>query len=158
LHSYIASIETVPEVFKRTYLSLVSHNAWNGFSAMLSASGGIPRTGNLSGNMLHVGVFHWLPFQQRIIFRIATLVWRRLLGLALTYICTCQIIAVPPWSPEVAVPSALWNEGLFVPFARTSTSRPLHCRWFALLCGLNFRWRSDCSPWFTLYTFYSKTA
>ena len=31
--------------------------------------GGIPRTGHISGYMLDV--LHWLPFQQRIVFRIA---------------------------------------------------------------------------------------
>src|SRR6218665_3551735 len=51
--------------------------------------GGITRPGHVSGYMLDG--LHWLPFQQQIIFRIAALVWRCLLGLA-----------VPPRVPEVA--------------------------------------------------------
>src|SRR6218665_2666151 len=45
--------------------------------------GGIPRTGHVSAYMLDV--LHWLPLQQRIIFRIGALVWRCILGLALAY-------------------------------------------------------------------------
>src|SRR6218665_182341 len=46
--------------------------------------GGIFWTGNISDYVLDV--LHWLPFQQRIIFRIAALVWRCLLDLALAYL------------------------------------------------------------------------
>jgi len=48
--------------------------------------GGIPRTGHVSTYMLDV--FHWLPFQQKIIScrPITTLVWRCLFGLAPTYL------------------------------------------------------------------------
>src|SRR6218665_173649 len=45
---------------------------------------GIPRTRHLSGYMLDV--LHLLPFQQPVIFRIAALVWRCLLALAITYL------------------------------------------------------------------------
>src|SRR6218665_2974034 len=41
--------------------------------------GGIPRTGHVSAYMLDV--LHWLPLQQRIIFRIGAMVWRCILGL-----------------------------------------------------------------------------
>ena len=46
--------------------------------------GGIPRTGHLSGYMLDV--LHWLPLQQRIIFRIGAMVWRCILGLDPAYL------------------------------------------------------------------------
>src|SRR6218665_3317419 len=42
--------------------------------------GGIPRTGHVSTYMLDV--LHWLPLQQRIMFRIGAMVWRCILGLA----------------------------------------------------------------------------
>src|SRR6218665_1658481 len=42
--------------------------------------GGIPRTGHVSAYMLDV--LHWLPLQQRIMFRIGAMVWRCILGLA----------------------------------------------------------------------------
>src|SRR6218665_3859980 len=45
--------------------------------------GDIPRTGHTFGYMLDV--LHWLPFQLRIIFLTATLIWRCLLGLAPAY-------------------------------------------------------------------------
>src|SRR6218665_269385 len=44
--------------------------------------GGIPRTGHVSAYMLDV--LHWLPLQQRIMFRIGAMVWRCILGLAPT--------------------------------------------------------------------------
>src|SRR6218665_477180 len=46
--------------------------------------GGIPRTGHVSAYMLDV--LHWLPLQQRIIFRIGAMVWRCILGLAPAYL------------------------------------------------------------------------
>src|SRR6218665_131933 len=39
--------------------------------------GGIPRTGHVSAYMLDV--LHWLPLQQRIMFRIGAMVWRCIL-------------------------------------------------------------------------------
>ena len=41
-------------------------------------TGGIPRTGHISGYMLDV--LHWFPFPQQIIFQIAVLAWWCLLG------------------------------------------------------------------------------
>src|SRR6218665_2900683 len=35
---------------------------------------------------------------------------------------TSEIFAIPPWAPEVAVPSGQWNGVLFVPLARRPTS------------------------------------
>src|SRR6218665_4042500 len=46
--------------------------------------GGILRTGHISAYLLDV--LHWLPFHHRIIFCLAALVWRCLLGLALAYL------------------------------------------------------------------------
>lgn len=37
--------------------------------------------------------------------------WWMMLGLALAYLPTCKIFAVPPWAPQVSVLSALWNGG-----------------------------------------------
>src|SRR6218665_3456012 len=44
--------------------------------------GGIPRTGHVHVTAYMLDVLHWLPLQQRIIFRIGALVWRCILGLA----------------------------------------------------------------------------
>ena len=46
--------------------------------------GSIPRTGHVSAYM--PDVLHWLPLQQRIIFRIGAMVWRCILGLAPAYL------------------------------------------------------------------------
>src|SRR6218665_1305317 len=46
--------------------------------------GGIPRTGHVAAYMLDV--LHWLPLHHRLIFRLAVLVWRCLLGLAPAYL------------------------------------------------------------------------
>src|SRR6218665_1826171 len=87
---------------------------------------------------------HWLPFQHRIIFRIAALAWRCLLGHWALLRPAYEIFAIPPWAPEVAVPSDQWNEGvLSVPFARRPTStlqaracilsgRPLCLEWASI--------------------------
>ena len=39
---------------------------------------------------------------------------------------------------------------LSVLLARTSTRQARHTRWLALPRGIDLRWHSDCSPWFTL--------
>src|SRR6218665_2535053 len=46
--------------------------------------GQIPKFGHVSSYMLEV--LHWLPIRQRIEYRVASLVWRCQLGLALTYL------------------------------------------------------------------------
>src|SRR6218665_1926507 len=46
--------------------------------------GGIPKFGHVSQYMLDV--LHWLPAEQRISYRIASLVWRCLVGLAPVYL------------------------------------------------------------------------
>src|SRR6218665_18685 len=61
--------------------------------------GGIHRTGHVSAYMLDV--LHWLPLQQRIIFRNGAMVWRCILGLAPAYLR----------APEVAVHSDHRNRG-----------------------------------------------
>src|SRR6218665_2997864 len=65
--------------------------------------GGIPRTGHVSAYMLDV--FHWLPLQQRIMFRIGTMVWRCIPCLAPAYLLD---LCCPTRTPEVDVPSAQW--------------------------------------------------
>src|SRR6218665_3032868 len=46
--------------------------------------GGIPKFGHVSQYMLDV--LHWLPAEQRISYRITSLVWRCLVGLAPVYL------------------------------------------------------------------------
>src|SRR6218665_4069071 len=81
--------------------------------------GGIPRTGHVSAYMLDV--LHWLPLQQRIIFRIGAMVWRCILGLAPAYL---RDLCHP--NPGTRGCSSLRSSEqglLFVPFARTSTTQ-----------------------------------
>src|SRR6218665_1295502 len=90
-------------------------------------------------------VLHWLPLQQRIIFRIGP--WSGGVSWVLLR-PTSEIFAVPLQAPEVAVHFAHWNKGclLLVP----PQPRPLHSRWLAPLCGMGFLWRNDCSQGFFL--------
>src|SRR6218665_1477738 len=79
-------------------------------------TGGIPRTGHVSAYMLDV--LHWLPLQQRIMFRIGAMVWRCILGLAPAYL---RDLCHP--TPGTRGCSSLRSSEqglLFVPFARTS--------------------------------------
>src|SRR6218665_4027998 len=81
--------------------------------------GGIPRTGHVSAYMLDV--LHWLPLQQRIMFRIGAMVWRCILGLAPAYL---RDLCCP--TPGARGRSSLRSSEqglLFVPFARTSTTQ-----------------------------------
>src|SRR6218665_960008 len=64
---------------------------------------------------------------------------------------TCTIFAVPPWAPEVAVPSAQSNRGFSLSLLPVlPQGRPVHSWWLTLLCGIDFRWHSDCCLGFTL--------
>src|SRR6218665_3063483 len=66
-------------------------------------------------------VLHWLPLQQRIIFRIGAMVWRCILGLAPTYF---RDLCCP--TPDTKGRSSLRSSEqglLFVPFTRTSTTQ-----------------------------------
>jgi len=66
-------------------------------------------------------VLHWLPLQQRIIFRIGAMVWRCILGLAPAYL---QDLCCP--TPGTRGRSSLGSSDqglLFVPFARTTQAR-----------------------------------
>jgi len=56
---------------------------------------------------------------------------------------TSEIFAIPPWAPEVAVPSDQWNGGY-------SLSRLVHSRWLAPPFGMGYHWHCDCFPGFTL--------
>src|SRR6218665_3304864 len=81
--------------------------------------GGIPRTGHVSAYMFDV--LHWLPLQQRIMFRIGAMVWRCILGLAPAYL---RDLCCP--TPGTRGRSSLRSSEqalLFVPFARTSTTQ-----------------------------------
>jgi len=79
--------------------------------------GGIPRTGHVSDYMLEV--LHWLPFQQRIIFHIATLIWRCMLVLASTNL---QDLCCPTLGTRGRSSLRSMERGILsVPFARTST-------------------------------------
>ena len=81
--------------------------------------GGIPRTGHVSAYMLDV--LHWLPLQQRIMFRIGAMVWRCILGLAPAYLrdLCCPTSGTRGHSSLRSLEQGL----LYVPFARTSTTQ-----------------------------------
>src|SRR6218665_2816005 len=81
--------------------------------------GWIPKTGHgVSAYMLDV--LHWLPLQQRIMFRIDAMVWRCILGLAPAYL---RDLCRP--TPGIRGRTSLRSSEqgvLFVPLARTCTS------------------------------------
>src|SRR6218665_1558278 len=93
-------------------------------------------------------VFHWLPLQQRIIFRIGAMSG----GVSWVLLRpTSEIFAIPPRAPEVAVHSDHRNRGypLFLLLVHPQP-RPVHSRWLIPLCGMGFRCRKDCFPGFFL--------
>src|SRR6218665_2569964 len=81
--------------------------------------GGIPKFGHVSQYMLDV--LHWLPAEQRISYRIASLVWRFLVGFAPVYL---RELCCPPLSAMSSRSRRSSQQGLLlVPFARTSTKQ-----------------------------------
>src|SRR6218665_3296668 len=69
----------------------------------------------------NLDVLHWLPLQQRISNRIISLVWRSLLGFALTYLrdpC-CTTMGIPARRSLCSTECGF----LIVPFARTTTKQ-----------------------------------
>src|SRR6218665_1647909 len=68
-----------------------------------------------------LNILHWLPLQQRIMFRIGAMVWRCILGLAPAYLrdLCCPIPGTRGRSSLRSSEQGL----LFVPFARTSTTQ-----------------------------------
>src|SRR6218665_3777248 len=81
--------------------------------------GGIPKFGHVSQYMLDV--LHWLPAEQRISYRIASLVWRCLVSLAPVYL---RELCCPPLSAMSSRSLRSSQQGLLlVPFARTSTKQ-----------------------------------
>src|SRR6218665_1767082 len=81
--------------------------------------GGIPRTGHVSAYILDG--LHRLPLQQRIIFRIGAVVWRCILGLAPAYL---RDLCHPTPGTRGCSSHRSSEQGLlFVPFARTSTTK-----------------------------------
>src|SRR6218665_221784 len=101
----------------------------------------------------HLDVLHWLPLQQRIIFRIVAMVWRCILGL------------VPPYLRDLCCPTpgtrgrsslpSLEQGLLFVPFARTSTTQARAFSVVGLLCGMSFLLSQRLFPRILSDTFYS---
>src|SRR6218665_1234351 len=85
--------------------------------------GQIPKFGHVSSYMLEV--LHWLPIRQRMEYRVASLVWRCQLGLALAYL----IDLCRPVSGSRSSRSLRSSErGLFsVPFARTTIMQSRAC-------------------------------
>src|SRR6218665_3985731 len=81
--------------------------------------GGIPRTGHVSAYMLDV--LHWLPLQQRIMFRIGAMVWKCILGLAPTSLL--DLFFPTPGTRGRSFLLSSEQGLLFVPFARTSTTQ-----------------------------------
>src|SRR6218665_2072583 len=72
-----------------------------------------------------LAVLHWLPAEQRISYRIASLVWRRLVGLAPVYLHVyLRELCCPPLSAMSSRSLRSSQQGfLLVPFARTSTKQ-----------------------------------
>src|SRR6218665_3050559 len=102
-------------------------------------TGGIPRTGHVhvhvSAYMLDV--LHWLPLQQRIMFRIGAMVWRCILSLAPAYL---RDLCCP--TPGTRGRSSLRSSEqrlLFVPFARSSTTQ---ARAFSVVGPFCVEWAS----------------
>src|SRR6218665_9575 len=77
-------------------------------------------------------VLHWLPAEQRISYRIGSLVWRCLVGLASVYL---PELCCPPLSAMSSRSLRSSQQGLLlVPFARTSCpplSRSVPSPWWA---------------------------
>src|SRR6218665_241191 len=84
-----------------------------------SLIGGIPKFGHVSKYILDV--LHWLPAEHRISYRIVSMVWRCLLGLAPLYLrelCCPLLRAMSSRSLRSS------QQGLLlIPFARTSTKQ-----------------------------------
>src|SRR6218665_105848 len=79
------------------------------------------RTGHISAYMLDV--LHWLPLQQRIMFRIGAMVWRCILGLAPAYRYLRDLCHPTPGTRGCSSLRSSEQGLLFVPFARTSTTQ-----------------------------------
>src|SRR6218665_1621725 len=102
--------------------------------------------GHVSAYMLDV--LHWLPLQQRIIFRIGAMVGRCILGLAPANL---RDLCHP--TPGTRGCSSLRSSEqglLFFLLLVHPQPRPVHSRWLVPLCGMGFRCRKDCSPGFFL--------
>ena len=79
--------------------------------------GRIPKFGHITAFMRDV--LHWLPLKQRIVYRIAALAWRCLLGLAPAYL---RELCSPALSTRTSRSLRSAEQGvLAVPFSRTST-------------------------------------
>ena len=96
--------------------------------------GGIPKFGHVSKYMLDV--LHWLPAEQRISYRIASLVWRSLVGLAPLYL---RELCCPPLSCNSTFIFRMSSRSLrsshqgllLVPFAHTPLHRSALSLWWA---------------------------
>src|SRR6218665_54639 len=110
-------------------------------------------TGHVSGYMLDM--LRWLHLQQQILFHIATLVWRCLLGLAPAYLR--DLCCPTPGTRGRCSLRSVERELLFVPFAHTSTSQ-VHAFSVAPLCGMGFLpLAQQLLPWVFSDTFYSES-
>src|SRR6218665_895906 len=78
---------------------------------------------------------------------IATLVWRCLLGLALTHLrdLSCPTLGTRDRSPLCSMERGSSLSLLLV----LPQGRPMHSRWFSLLHGMGFLWHRDCSPFYS---------
>jgi hypothetical protein len=79
--------------------------------------GGFSRFDHVSSFMKDI--LHWLPLQQRILFRVSSIVWHCILGQAPSYLCELFIL-VSTFLGRLSLRSATRGDFL-VPFARTST-------------------------------------
>src|SRR6218665_925845 len=80
--------------------------------------------------MLDAGLLHWLPLQQRIVFRIGAMVWRCILGLAPAY--RRDLCSPTPGTRGRSILRSSEQGLLFVPFSRRPTSTT-HARAFSVV-------------------------
>ena len=110
--------------------SRLDWGSWIGSAARLI--GRIPKFRHVSGYMLVV--LHRLPSGQWIAHRIAALVWRNILSLAPAYLCE---LCCPVLSARGSRSLRSSEQGLLVPFARTTTMRS---RWWVPRPGMTSLW------------------
>ena len=79
--------------------------------------GGVPKFGHISAFMRDV--LHWLPVQQRINYRVSTIVWQCVLGRAPTYLRELSTLT-PACSARRSLRSASRGD-FMVPHARSAT-------------------------------------
>src|SRR6218665_1963478 len=129
---------------------LGGYGAYTGLCALPHASlGASPNLATFPWYMLDV--LHWLPLQQRISYRIISLVWRSLLGLAPAYLRDlCHTTMGIPGRRSLRSTEQVL---LLVPFATLQLCRIAPSQLLAPRFGMGYLWRSDCSLGLSLTPF-----